>query len=39
MEMFQVLTVPEENGSEKTLRDVREFLITDEQWRYFCEMH
>ena len=28
---FQVLIVPEENGSEKTLRDAREFLFTDEQ--------
>lgn len=36
---FQVLIVPEENGSEKTLRDAREFLITDEQWRFFCDRH
>ena len=28
---FQVLIVPEENDSEKTLRDAREFLFTDEQ--------
>ena len=28
---FQVPIVPEENGSEKALRDVREFLFTDEQ--------
>ena len=36
---FQVLIVPEESGSEKKFRDAREFLITDEQWRYSCERH
>lgn len=37
--VFQVLIVPEENGSEHTLRDARRFLITDEEWRLFCDKH
>ena len=36
---FQVLIVPEENGSERTLRDARKFLISDEEWRAFCARH
>lgn len=36
---FQVLIVPEENGSEDTLRDARRFLINDEEWRLFCDKH
>ena len=36
---FQVLIVPEENGSEKTLRDARELTITDEQFQLFCDKH
>jgi len=36
---FQVLIVPEENGSAETLRDARKFLITDEEWKYFCDRH
>ena len=36
---FQVLIVPEENGSEHTLRDARRFLINNEEWRLFCDKH
>ena len=36
---FQVLIVPEENGSEHTLRDARRFLISDDEWRLFCDKH
>ena len=36
---FQVLVVPEENGSDKTLRDARKFQITDEQFKLFCDKH
>ncbi|KAL2057376.1 hypothetical protein ABVK25_002429 [Lepraria finkii] len=36
---FQVLIVPEENGSENTLRDARRFVINDEEWRLFCDKH
>ncbi|CAO1601912.1 hypothetical protein XANCAGTX0491_005550 [Xanthoria calcicola] len=36
---FQVLIVPEENGSEHTLRDARRFLINDKEWRLFCDKH
>ena len=36
---FQVLIVPEENGSERTLRDARRFVISDEEWRLFCDKH
>ena len=36
---FQVLIVPEENGSEHTLRDARRFLISDDEWRLFNEKH
>lgn len=36
---FQVLIVPEENGSEHTLRDARRFLISDAEWRLFNDRH
>lgn len=36
---FQVLIVPEENGSERTLRDARRFLISEDEWRLFCDRH
>ncbi|MCJ1475931.1 hypothetical protein MMC13_004595 [Lambiella insularis] len=36
---FQVLIVPEENGSEQTLRDARRFLINDDEWRLFYNKH
>ena len=36
---FQVLIVPEENGSEHTLRDARRFLISDDEWRLFNDRH
>ncbi|KAK2853337.1 hypothetical protein FQN49_005170 [Arthroderma sp. PD_2] len=36
---FQVLLVRGENDSEKTLRDVRMFQITDEQYLEFCRRH
>ena len=36
---FQVLVVPEENGSEETLRDARRFLIDDGEYRHFCDKH
>ena len=36
---FQVLIVPEENGSENALRDARKLTITDEQFQLFCNKH
>jgi len=36
---FQVLIVPEENGSERTLRDARRFVISDDEWHLFCGKH
>ena len=36
---FRVLIVPEENGSEHMLRDARRFLISDDDWRLFCNKH
>lgn len=36
---FQVLVIEEENGGDKTLRDAREFQISDEEFRSFCERH
>ncbi|KAI1915963.1 hypothetical protein LOZ61_001303 [Ophidiomyces ophidiicola] len=36
---FQVLMVAGENDSEKTLRDVRKFQITDDQYADFCLRH
>ncbi|MCJ1434950.1 hypothetical protein MMC27_004320 [Xylographa pallens] len=36
---FQVLLVAGENDSAATLRDVRRFQISDEQYRRFCERH
>lgn len=36
---FQVLLVAGENDSDKTLRDVRKFQITDDQYREFCLRH
>ena len=36
---FQVLMVAGENDSEKTLRDVRKYTISDEQYEIFCAKH
>ncbi|KAH8722379.1 hypothetical protein GQ44DRAFT_775059 [Phaeosphaeriaceae sp. PMI808] len=36
---FQVLIVAGENDSDKTLRDGRKFLITDEEYQSFCQRH
>lgn len=36
---FEVLLVAGENDSNKTLRDVRKFQITDDQYREFCLRH
>lgn len=36
---FQVLLVAGENDSDQTLRDVRKFQITDEQYGEFCLRH
>ena len=36
---FQVLIIDEENGGDKTLRDAREFQISDEEFRFFCDKH
>ena len=36
---FQVLMVAGENDSAKTLRDVRRFQITDEEYEAFCDRH
>lgn len=37
--VFQVLMVEGENHSEDTLRDVRSFLITDDEFKLFCDAH
>ena len=37
--VFQVLMIEGENHSEDTLRDVRSFLITDEEFKLFCDAH
>ncbi len=37
--VFQVLLVAGENDSESTLKDVRKFQISDEEFRAFCERH
>lgn len=36
---FQVLVVPGENDSDKTLRDATRFVISDEQFEHFCSVH
>jgi len=36
---FQVFIVPEENGGSDTLRDATEFMITNEQFKLFCDKH
>lgn len=36
---FQVLVVPGENDSDATLRNAKRFVITDEEFRKFCEVH
>lgn len=36
---FQVFIVPEENGSEHTLRNARRFLIKDDEWRRIYGKH
>lgn len=36
---FQVLMVRGENDSEKTLRDVRKFQISAEEYQQFCDRH
>ncbi|KAI5300644.1 hypothetical protein KEM56_002307 [Ascosphaera pollenicola] len=36
---FQVLSVPGENNSDKTLKDVRDWQITSEEFQKFCERH
>lgn len=36
---FQVLMVKGENDSDETLRNAKEFLISDEQFKMFCDKH
>ncbi|KAA6412686.1 MAG: IFN-inducible and antiviral [Lasallia pustulata] len=36
---FQVLIVPEENGSKEALRDATKFVISDDKWKLFCDKH
>jgi len=36
---FQCLIVAGENDDETRKRDARKFLVTDEQWRTFCDRH
>lgn len=36
---FQVLVVAGENDSDATLRNANRFIITDEEFRRFCEVH
>jgi radical S-adenosyl methionine domain-containing protein 2 len=37
--VFQCLIVAGENDSGERKRDARTFLVTDEQWRIFCDRH
>ncbi|KAI4703370.1 hypothetical protein J4E81_002248 [Alternaria sp. BMP 2799] len=37
--VFQCLIVAGENDDETRKRDARTFLVTDEQWRTFCDRH
>ena len=37
--VFQCLIVAGENDNETRKRDARKFLVTDEQWRTFCDRH
>ncbi|OCK74402.1 radical SAM enzyme [Lepidopterella palustris CBS 459.81] len=37
--VFQCLIVAGENDDETGKRDARTFLVTDEQWRTFCDRH
>lgn len=37
--VFQCLIVASENDDETRKRDARTFLVTDEQWRTFCDRH
>lgn len=37
--VFQCLIVEGENDNATRVRDARRFLITDEQWRTFCDRH
>jgi radical S-adenosyl methionine domain-containing protein 2 len=37
--VFQCLIVAGENDDETRKRDTRKFLVTDEQWRTFCDRH
>ena len=36
---FQVLIVPEENGSKEALWDATKFVISDDEWKLFCDKH
>jgi radical S-adenosyl methionine domain-containing protein 2 len=36
---FQCLVVTGENDNEQRKRDARSFLVTDEQWKVFCDRH
>jgi radical S-adenosyl methionine domain-containing protein 2 len=36
---FQVLIILGENDSDATLRNAKRFVITDEEFRKFCEVH
>jgi radical S-adenosyl methionine domain-containing protein 2 len=37
--VFQCLIVTGENDNEQRKRDARSFLVSDEQWRAFCDRH
>jgi radical S-adenosyl methionine domain-containing protein 2 len=37
--VFQCLIVAGENEDATRLRDARDFLVTDEQWKTFCDRH
>lgn len=38
-EVFQCLIVAGENDDETRKQDARKFLVTDKQWRTFCDRH
>jgi radical S-adenosyl methionine domain-containing protein 2 len=36
---FQVLVIEDENNSDQTIRNARDFTISDEQFKHFCRVH
>lgn len=36
---FQVLVIEDENNSDRTIRDARDYTISNERFKHFCEVH